>query len=424
MGAYVNDFSDWTGDRTVHCIGTNSRSEQLPFQMWHHFKEAFAPELLKRALEESTIKVKTCLDPFGGSGTTALACQFLGIEPTTIEINPYLADLIEAKLQSYDADALTRDFGRILTRSRVSTPDAQWSSCLPPTFIQPGDKDRWIFNKAVADEVLRLRAAIGTLKDQAHQRFFRIQLGGILVAVSNVRISGKGRRYRSNWLQREASADHVRALFTGAVQNAIVEAHRYGSRTTKKYNLIRGDARSAASAVCKMDLVVFSPPYPNSFDYTDVYNVELWMLGYIQNFSDNRTLRNATLSSHVQVKRDFTPAPITSRKLNKVLKKLTRADCELWSPHIPAMLGAYFAELSDLLRVLKPKLRTGASVWMVVGDSQYGGVRVDVAGILKELVLEVGYSVRHTEPFRSMRSSPQQGGREELPETLLVLDVN
>ena len=126
MGAYVNDFSDWTGDRTVHCIGTNSRSEQLPFQAWHHFKEAFAPELLKRALEESQIPVRTCLDPFGGSGTTALACQFLGINPTTIEINPYLADLIEAKLQSYDADALTKDFGTILARSRAAKPASEW----------------------------------------------------------------------------------------------------------------------------------------------------------------------------------------------------------------------------------------------------------------------------------------------------------
>ena len=35
----------------------------------------------------------SCIDPFGGSETTALACQFLGAAPTTIELNPYLADL-------------------------------------------------------------------------------------------------------------------------------------------------------------------------------------------------------------------------------------------------------------------------------------------------------------------------------------------
>ncbi|MCU1252358.1 MAG: hypothetical protein JWQ49_5387 [Edaphobacter sp.] len=126
MSRYVNEFSDWTGNRVVHCIGSNSRSDILPFQTWQHFKEAFAPELLKRAVEESEIPVHTCVDPFGGSGTTALACQFLGVEPTTIEINPYLGDLIEAKLASYNADALARDFGAILSQSRKTCDLKAW----------------------------------------------------------------------------------------------------------------------------------------------------------------------------------------------------------------------------------------------------------------------------------------------------------
>jgi hypothetical protein len=148
------------------------------------------------------------------------------------------------------------------------------------------------------------------------------------------------------------------------------------------------------------------------------------MLGYLQSFSENRLLRNRTLSSHVQVKRVFSPAPTVSKKLNKLLKSFSKPDCELWSPHIPTMLGAYFAELAGLLKSLRPKLTVGGSVWMIVGDSQYSGIRVDVAGILKDLALDAGYSLRYTEPFRSMRSSPQQGGKEELPETLLVLDAN
>lgn len=53
------------------------------------------------------------------------------------------------------------------------------------------------------------------------------------------------------------------------------------------------------------DLAVFSPPYPNSFDYTDVYNIELWTLGYIRDAASNQRLRSATLSSHVQIGRKF-----------------------------------------------------------------------------------------------------------------------
>ncbi len=88
-------------NRVIANIGTNHGSKPLPFQTWKRFKEAFVPEIVQRAISESIIPVNNCLDPFGGSGTTALACQFLGVNSTTIEINPFLADLIESKLHTY-----------------------------------------------------------------------------------------------------------------------------------------------------------------------------------------------------------------------------------------------------------------------------------------------------------------------------------
>src|SRR5688572_22616815 len=84
-------FDRWTKGRTIRSVGTNAGAAELPFQNWRRFKEAFAPELIREAVEASRIPVKNCLDPFGGSGTTALACQFLGVEPVTVEVNPFLA---------------------------------------------------------------------------------------------------------------------------------------------------------------------------------------------------------------------------------------------------------------------------------------------------------------------------------------------
>src|SRR5688572_7656559 len=111
-------FDDWTRNRSVPSLGTDSGVERLPFQGWHHFKEAFPPELIRRAVERSPIPVKACFDPFGGSGTTALAAQLLGLSSTTIEINPFLADVIRAKVAHYDAEALTASFTAIQRRSR------------------------------------------------------------------------------------------------------------------------------------------------------------------------------------------------------------------------------------------------------------------------------------------------------------------
>ena len=99
--SHLITFSDWASDRQLISLGTNSGARTLPFQEWRKIKESFAPELIARALSESPIPVERCIDPFGGSGTTGLACQFLGLHPIMAEVNPYLADLIEAKLTPY-----------------------------------------------------------------------------------------------------------------------------------------------------------------------------------------------------------------------------------------------------------------------------------------------------------------------------------
>ena len=83
--------------------------------------------------------------PLGGSGTTALACQFLGVHPTIIEVNPFLADLIESKLSGYNVDALAYDFGNILRHLRTNPATSDFTfEAAPKTFVEPGLKGRWI----------------------------------------------------------------------------------------------------------------------------------------------------------------------------------------------------------------------------------------------------------------------------------------
>jgi hypothetical protein len=169
------------------------------------------------------------------------------------------------------------------------------------------------------------------------------------------------------------------------------------------------------------DVAIFSPPYPNSFDYSDVYNVELWMLGYLTDPAANRALRERTLSSHVQVSRDFSAAPSGSSTLDRILVGLESKREELWDHRIPDMVAAYFADIVAVLGRLSTCLPQGGNVWMVVGDSRYSTVQIETAKIIADLAADRSWTLSRIEPCRSMRSSPQQGGRAQLAETLLVL---
>ena len=415
-------FEDWTKGRTVATLGTNTGSVPLPFQQWRNFKEAFAPELIARAVAESPLDVQRVIDPFGGSGTTALAAQFLGKFPTTIEVNPYLADLIEAKIGEIDLDSSTALLGDLVERVATSDPfTTNPFPGAPDTFVQPGKKGRFIFWRDVANRIAAYRDAISEIPDPAVARLFRVVLASGIIAVSNVRVSGKGRRYRGGWKNKKATPIDVDRYFQSGVSQALYDLHRYSRRSCTDYALLRGDARREIEEVDEFELAVFSPPYPNSFDYTDVYNVELWAAGYLDNKDANTRLRNNTLRSHVQIRRDMTCEGLDNQLLQETVERLDEAADKLWHDQIPAMIGAYFFDMAGVIDGLARKLHRSGRIYMVVGDSRYAGIDVPVAKILAQLAPSSGLTTVSVEPFRSMRASPQQGGQKELGETLLVL---
>ncbi len=415
-------FENWVGNRAIPVLATNAGADVLAFQNWRKFKESFAPELVRRAVKESNAPVNSCLDPFGGSGTTSLACQFLGVRPSTIEVNPYLADLIEAKLCTYDVNSLASDFTSIVRGvSDFAPQDDGIFPNAPKTLVEPGVKGRWIFPREIAQKIVAYNRAFDSIESKRNARLFRVLLGGILVELSNVHISGKGRRYRSDWQNRHRSVADLDEALLQAIENAIGDIVRHAERLELSYSLFRGDARQLIEQSHDVDLVLFSPPYPNSFDYTDVYNVELWALGYLGSSEQNRTLRQATLTSHVQVSRKYASAPAGSLSLDLTLKKLRDRADQLWDRNLVSMVGAYFHDMETIMGASLDKLRSGGEMWMVVGDSKYADVPVPVAAILEEQIANFGMTVTRREPFRSMRSSAQQGGQQELAETLIVV---
>ncbi|MCW2249307.1 hypothetical protein M2352_004967 [Azospirillum fermentarium] len=420
----IVSFTEWLEGRRPPHLSTNSGADEVAFQGWRNFKEAFAPELIGQAVEETQgalgRSVTSCIDPFGGSGTTALACQFLGVNPTTIEVNPYLADLIEAKLATYDIELLIQDFKAVIEGEIAPYCEDPFPGA-PRTFVEPGVGNRYLFSAEVACRLASLRDRIARTESDVNRRLMRVLLGAAALPVSNVVVSGKGRRYRRGWADRIIDPQRVEQLFVDSVVRAIYEIRRYEKRKRREYCLLRGDSRELTPCEGEFDMAVFSPPYPNSFDYTDVYNVELWVCGYLKSGLDNRNLRLSTLRSHVQIARPFDAPDLGSATLTRVATDLERVRSDLWNRHIPDMVSAYFADMCVIIERLSKALVSGGRAYMVVGDSRYAGVQVPVATILNELALCRGFTIAGEEPFRSMRASPQQGGRPELIETLLTL---
>jgi hypothetical protein len=403
---------------------SNQSALSMPYQRWFKFKEAFAPSFVVETIQRLPKKPVRCLDPFGGSGTTALTCQFLGVESATIEANPFLADLIESKVHRYDVNELRHScqtVSRLAKRNIVVNNLADCFPGAPPTFMQPGDGERWIFNHEVARAIVALRSEINRIANTNHRRFLRVMLGSKLVEVSNVIVNGKGRRYRRRWSERSTDAADVFLAFDESCRTGLRDLEGFSQRTQVKARVLRGDARKLVKTVGSVDFVLTSPPYPNSFDYTDIYNLELWALGYLKSGRDNRNLREKTIRSHVQIAHEESLSDSLPPTLRSIYRALVRRRTSLWNRRIPEMVCHYFEDIGKVLTDCRTVLSEEGVIVMAVGNSRYGGILIDVPKILSDMVGDLGFQVITRESVRSMRSSAQQGGRRVLNESLIWL---
>jgi DNA modification methylase len=86
----------WSGSREecdVWDIAKPSRNELHPTQK--------PIELVARALKNSSVEGDIVLDPFGGSGTTLIACEQLGRQCRMMELDPFYASVIVERWESF-----------------------------------------------------------------------------------------------------------------------------------------------------------------------------------------------------------------------------------------------------------------------------------------------------------------------------------
>jgi hypothetical protein len=68
-------------------------------------------ELVERALRNSSKTRDTILDPFGGSGTTLIACERANRQARVVELDPKYCDVIVRRWQDYTGGKAVLDGG-------------------------------------------------------------------------------------------------------------------------------------------------------------------------------------------------------------------------------------------------------------------------------------------------------------------------
>lgn len=401
----------------------------LPRHRWYFVKEAFSPQIVDRAIEDAQLNESDLIvDPFCGSGTVPLAGALKKHHAMGFEVNPFLAFVSRTKLLQVKPKTIDHHLCSVVAQARRGRPSPleRFSS-----FSEAEGSDKWLFN----DEVLRAfeggwQATTGIYG--AARDILRLALIGAAMDTCNATKDGKCLRYRKNWEDLYFGRSEFLSALEARVEN--IKTDLMEARTSEEIGSVHlGDCRRTLGTEIKgqVKLCVTSPPYLNSFDYTDIYRPELFLGKFVRSKEDLRALRFKTIRSHIQAKWEHPKENAFGTLYKEAVEKIISRTDSLWNKNIPLMIQAYFEDIERVLRDLRRVATPDASLWLVVSTSAYVGVEVPVDLIIAHIGAKVGWFLREVGVIRYLRSSGQHWQRwceadvqkPRLRESVVILDA-
>ena len=353
-------------------------NENLPVHRWFRFKEGFSADLLRTillSLRPGIGKKNICVaDPFCGVATSLVSAQELrdfSITAIGIERNPFIHFIAKTKVAwpLIDPERLLRTGEEILIRSGRLLGRATM-----PT-LSGFTTERCMSRH----NTLRLRSIRDAIREDGDSPTHDALLLGMSAAVEQLSKTRKdGRALRLVEKNRQRIDKVLSKKWT-----QIASDVRFMQQVNEQRHVplvLLGDGRFPESSGLRrssIDLLVTSPPYPNNIDYSEVYKLELWLLGFVNDAKDFLKLRKSTFRSHptaaeVGTDEDF-DSELRKGMLRSVLRPIIRRTESSTERYRHRLVLGYAFDLWTTLREYHSFLKSGGLCVFVVGNSLHGG---------------------------------------------------
>jgi DNA modification methylase len=378
-----------------------------PIQRWYRYKEGYSLELNENIFREFSVGKRDIIcDPFCGGGSTLL-CSFLNdLKSVGFEVNPFAALLAKVKTRYY-SDQEIKELDKQIKNINGVVPDGNLTTKPKLSFI---DK---VFDGEVLELLLSYKEYISSIDDEKIRDLMFLAWLSILEDLSNYRKAGNGlkRKTRKNGNNLLGKKESTRHLLNTKLKLMHRDIQNYYGKVKKEYepHIHNNSCLEMGKYLEEESLkgVIFSPPYANCFDYAEIYKIELWMGGFVREYSDLKELRKAALRSHLSATANGTiSGGINLDELNELLGMLSKKD--LWDKRIPAMLNGYFEDMSTVINDTYKCLKPGGFCCVVVSNSAYGGVVIPTDLLISRIAENAGFENLKIDVSRYIITSSQQ----------------
>lgn len=373
---------------------------------WLRLTPAYSHELVNQLLAAYASPDDIVLDPFCGTGTTALACAARGLPCVATEINPFLAWLSDVKTRTYhEIDAMglvtyAQDLGRHVPST---PPEACW---VPPI----AHRDRW-WDPETASLLGALWHHIRSCRTEIPASWFDL----LTIAFCRVMFAHARVHFRHQSLSVQPPSEcnargswpTIQSTWHDTIAHLLYTLNRPSVLCEPR--IVLHDARHLAEVIPaqSVSFVLTSPPYPNRMSYVREVRPYLYWLEYIRSGREAGELDwqaiGGTWGIATSRLQQWTPDAVHWEALTS-----WHALCDAIARHSP-ILGRYVAKyLVDMwihVQQLPQICRRPARVCYIVGNAMFYGVEVPTPSILAEMLARVGFSAITSTPFRRRTSN-------------------
>ncbi len=369
---------------------------------WLRLTPAYSLKIVEEILNQDAMAERV-LDPFCGTGTTALGSITRGFDAVTTDINPFLVWLTTAKTRHYsqeevDDTLMAGAYALDLVENAVCCAD-------PPPIYQI---ERW-WGPANLGFLCCLRSAIDMASQgTASSDLLKIAFCRTLIRLSNAAFNHQSMSFKQSqpMLPLDTNpADTFRQDYEHVCDGA---AER-----------IRGNSRAYvydARELCQetlgtFDLVITSPPYANRMSYIRELRPYMYWLGYLVEPQDAGEMDwvaiGGTWGIATSRLNDWQPYYGFEHPHLSDVSEAMRASKNKNGALLANYVLKYFDDIFGHFRSLRSVVRPGGRVHYIVGNSTFYGTVLATQNIYADIMREIGFDDVEVRAIRKRNSKKE-----------------
>lgn len=367
--------------------------------------------LVSELLDEQVQRGDNFLDPFCGTGTTALACAERGISCDTVDINPFLIWLAKAKAHSYTKNEIDASKATSMHVAKAIRDEQEASEWFPALY----QIEKWWEQPTL----LALSRAMHKIKqlepsmavsavDLLKLAFCRLAIEQAGVSFSHQSMSFKKKSVPQMSGFDSSQVDVIALNWEQSIASIVSAA---ASPMLNQPKVLLCDARSLTAKLPSnfYSCVITSPPYPNRMSYIRELRPYMYWLGYLQNQRDAGELDWQAIggtwgcaTSNVAKWQPPINIDVPHKNFDEILMRVAER-----STVLSRYIHKYFYDVVHHCRELFGVVKQGGAINYIIGNSKFYDVVLPSQEIYAAIFESCGFEQISTRTIRKRTSKKE-----------------